>query len=120
MEYSRPGKPTDNAWIESFNGTLREECLNVHCFDDLIAARRNLQAWQQEYNESRPHRSLIDFIGGADGDRTHDLLTASQALSQAELQPLRWNRAGGAGTLKRTGREERWAAASRAPTRGAE
>ena len=49
--------------------------------------------------------------GGADGDRTHDLLTASQALSQAELQPLRWNRAGGAGAFKGTGREGRLAPA---------
>ena len=61
MEYSRPGKPTDNAWIESFNGTLRDECLNVHWFDDLTDARRKLQAWQREYNESRPHRSLNEL-----------------------------------------------------------
>ncbi len=45
MEFPRPGKPTDNAWIESFNGTLRDECLNVHWFDDLMDARRKLQAW---------------------------------------------------------------------------
>ena len=44
MEYSRPGKPTDNAIIESFNGTLRDECLNVHWFDDLTDAQRKLQA----------------------------------------------------------------------------
>ena len=61
MEYSRPGKPTDNAWIESFNGTLRDECLNVHWFDDLTDARRKLQAWQREYNEIRPHRSLNEL-----------------------------------------------------------
>jgi putative transposase len=58
MEFSRPGKPTDNAFIESFNGTLRDECLNVHWFDDLTDAKQKLQAWQREYNESRPHRSL--------------------------------------------------------------
>ena len=61
MEYSRPGKPTDNAWIESFNGTLRDECLNVHWFDDLTDARRKLQAWQREYNENRPHRFLNEL-----------------------------------------------------------
>ena len=61
MESSRPGNPTDNAWIESFNGTLRDECLNVHWFDDLTDARRKLQAWQREYNESRPHRFLNEL-----------------------------------------------------------
>ena len=61
MEFSRPGKPTDNAMIESFNGTLRDECLNVHWFDDLTDAQRKLQAWQREYNETRPHRSLNEL-----------------------------------------------------------
>ena len=58
LEFSRPGKPTDNAFIESFNGSLRDECLNVHWFEDLTDARDKLQAWKREYNESRPHKSL--------------------------------------------------------------
>ena len=58
LEFSRPGTPTDNAYIESFNGSLRDECLNVHWFTDLTDAREKLQAWQNEYNGSRPHRSL--------------------------------------------------------------
>jgi len=58
LEFSRPGKPTDNAYIESFNGSLRDECLNVHWFDDLTDAKEKMQAWQRDYNESRPHRSL--------------------------------------------------------------
>ena len=58
LEFSRPGTPTDNAYIESFNGSLRDECLNVHWFADLTDAKEKLQAWQHEYNESRPHRSL--------------------------------------------------------------
>ena len=61
MEFSRPGKPTDNAFIESFNGTLRDECLNVHWFDDLTDAKEKLEAWRNEYNESRPHRSLNEL-----------------------------------------------------------
>ena len=61
MEFSRPGKPTDNAFIESFNGSLRDECLNVHWFDDLTDAKKKLQAWRREYNESRPHRSLDEL-----------------------------------------------------------
>ena len=56
--FIQPGKPTDNAYIESFNGRLREECLNVHWFEDLTDARAKLQVSKQEYNEERPHRSL--------------------------------------------------------------
>jgi putative transposase len=61
LERSRPGKPTDNAYIESFNGSPRDECLNVHLFDDLTDAKDNMQARQVDYNESRPHRSLNDL-----------------------------------------------------------
>ena len=63
MEFSRPGKPTDNAFIESFNGTLRDECLNVHWFDNLTDAKVKLQACQREYNETRPHQ-VEPFQGG--------------------------------------------------------
>ncbi len=58
LEFSRLGKPTDNAYIGSFNGSLRDECLNVHWFEDLTDARKKLQDWKREYNESRPHRAL--------------------------------------------------------------
>jgi len=58
LEFSRPGKPTDNAFIESFNGSLRDECLNLHWFENLTDAHDKLQAWKQDYNESRPHRAL--------------------------------------------------------------
>ena len=58
LAFSRPGKPTDHADIESFNGRLREECVNVHRFEDLTEARAKLPVWQQEYNEERPHRPL--------------------------------------------------------------
>ena len=57
----QPGKPTQNAFVESFNGKLRDECLNVHWFDDLTDAKQKTQAWQDDYNESRPHRSLNDL-----------------------------------------------------------
>lgn len=54
----QPGKPTQNARLESFNGKLREECLNVSWFQNLFDARRKIAAWQVEYNEERPHSSL--------------------------------------------------------------
>lgn len=55
---SRGRKPTDNAFVESFNGTLREECLNAHWFASLADAKQTIEAWRREYNESRPHRVL--------------------------------------------------------------
>ena len=58
IDFSRPGKPTDNAIVESFNGTFRAECLNAHWFGTLAEAKRRIEAWRQQYNESRPHRSL--------------------------------------------------------------
>ena len=58
IDFSRPGKPTDNAHIEAFNSRLRAECLNASWFLSLADARDRLQAWRQEYNEERPHGSL--------------------------------------------------------------
>jgi putative transposase len=58
MDFSRPGKPTDNARVESFNGRLRQECLNAHWFLSLDDAKAKLEAWKRYYNESRPHSSL--------------------------------------------------------------
>lgn len=58
LKFSRPGKPTDNPFIESFNGKLRDEFLNSHWFIDLDHARREAAEWQKEYNEERPHSSL--------------------------------------------------------------
>jgi putative transposase len=54
----QPGKPTQNARIESFHGRLREECLAVSWFQNLFDARRKIAAWKKEYNEERPHSSL--------------------------------------------------------------
>jgi hypothetical protein len=58
MAFSRLGKPTDNAFVESFNGTFRAECLNAHWFASLTEAQRIVETWRAEYNESRPHRAL--------------------------------------------------------------
>jgi putative transposase len=54
----QPGKPTQNARVESFHGRLREECLAVNWFQNLFDARRKIAAWRKEYNEERPHSSL--------------------------------------------------------------
>ena len=55
LDFSRPGKPTDNAFIEAFNGCLRAECLNAHWFLTLADAREKLEDWRKYYNEDRPH-----------------------------------------------------------------
>ena len=74
IDFSRPGKPTDNAFVESFNGTFRAECLDTHWFVDLKEAKQMIEAWRREYNESRPHRSL--------GDRTPSEFASQIAASR--------------------------------------
>ena len=58
LDYSRPGKPTDNPFIESFNGSFRDECLNMHWFLSLEDAYEKINTWTDEYNHFRPHSSL--------------------------------------------------------------
>lgn len=58
LQYIEPGKPCQNAFIESFNGRFRDECLNVSWFANLPAARTKIAAWREEYNRARPHSSL--------------------------------------------------------------
>jgi len=58
VDFSRRGKPTDNTFIETFNGTLRDECLNLHWFDDIAQASKVIEAWRRNYNESCPHMAL--------------------------------------------------------------
>jgi putative transposase len=58
LAFIRPGKPVENAFIESFNGRLRQECLNQHHFLDLEEARKTIELWRSRYNDFRPHRSL--------------------------------------------------------------
>ena len=53
-----PGKPNQNAYIESFNGRLRDECLNEHWFPSLLHARTEIETWRREYNEERPKKAL--------------------------------------------------------------
>lgn len=58
LHFIEPGKPVQNAYAESFNGRVRDECLNEHWFTTLEEARRLLEAWRQDYNTARPHSSL--------------------------------------------------------------
>jgi putative transposase len=79
LEFIRPGKPTDNGYIESFNGRLRDECLNVETFFDLSDVREKLMRWQLDYNQVRPHSAL--------GDRSpEEFVREWQASSAAPLR----------------------------------
>ena len=91
IDFSRPGKPTDNAYVESFNGTLRSECLDAHWFATLAEAKQVIEVWRREYNESRPHRAL--------GERTPNEFASEFAASReltgqqtAENSLYRWYR----------------------------
>src|SRR5206468_5712268 len=73
LQFIEPGKPTQNAFIESFNGRLREECLNANWFVSVADARRKIEAWRRDYNEQRPHSSLgylppQQFVRAQSGD----------------------------------------------------
>ena len=74
LDFSRPGKPTDNAMVESFNGRLRQECLNEHWFMNLADAQTKIEAWRRFYNEARPHSAL-------------DWQTPTEFARQTRLQP---------------------------------
>lgn len=58
LDFSRPGKPTDNGFIEAFNSKLRAECLNAHWFLSLADASEKLEDWRRYYNEVRPHSAI--------------------------------------------------------------
>lgn len=78
LDFSRPGKPTDNAYIESFNSRFRQECLNQHWFLTLEDARLKIDAWWREYNSHRPHSSL--------GYKTPEEFAAFCALSTEKIK----------------------------------
>jgi len=76
LHFIEPGKPVQNAFIESFNGKMRDECLNEHWFMSLREARETIEAWRRDYNEVRPHSSL--------GNRTPQEFTSSGAALPPE------------------------------------
>jgi putative transposase len=61
LDFIRPGKPVENGFIESFNGRLRDECLNTHLFWNIEDARKKLEQWRWDYNHQRPHSALANL-----------------------------------------------------------
>jgi putative transposase len=84
LDFSRPGKPTDNAAVESFNGRLRQECLNANWFLSLEDARTKIDAWRRDYNETRPH-SALDWATPAEFARRCCLQAASAITPEPEV-----------------------------------
>jgi putative transposase len=79
LDFIEPGKPVQNAYIESFNGRFRDECLNESWFVSLADARQTIEAWRIDYNELRPHSGLAD--------RTPAELTGEWQVATAFLDP---------------------------------
>ncbi len=84
LHFIQPGKPVQNAFIESFNGKMRDECLNEHWFLSLGEARETIETWRRDYNEVRPHTSL--------GNRTPQEFTACGAALRSPTAPFELHR----------------------------
>jgi putative transposase len=82
----QPGKPTQNGGMESFNGKLRDECLNTSWFWNLFDARRKISAWKTEYNSRRPHSSLA-YRTPDESARQWQTASLSEAKNMAVDQP---------------------------------
>jgi putative transposase len=88
LDFIRPGRPVENGFVESFNGRLRDECLNVEVFFDVIDAQVKLEQWRADFNHTRPHSSLDDrtpaeFRTAAVADQPFALSTVHKAFSTA-------------------------------------
>ena len=79
LDFIHPGKPVENAMIESFNGRLRDECLNTHWFTSLDDAKTTIEAWRNEYNEDRPH-SALDGLSPFEFQRAQGLMQSTDRV----------------------------------------
>jgi putative transposase len=82
LDFSRPGRPGDNAYIESFNARFRLECLNEHWFLSLEDAREKIEEWRQDYNENRPHSSLGNISPVEYAEQKHPVELAMTQLPE--------------------------------------
>lgn len=87
LRFIEPGKPVQNAFVESFNGKMRDECLNEHWFMSLQDAREKIEAWRKDYNKVRPHSAL--------GNRTPEEFAARAATLRSPTAPSELQRAQG-------------------------
>lgn len=87
LDFIRPGKPIENCFVESFNGKVRDECLNQHWFIDLADARLKIETWRLDYNQVRPHSSLGGVPPAGYAERAGLQPTAPQSTSAPPVSP---------------------------------
>ena len=80
LDFIRPGKPVENAFIESFNGRLRDECLNVHPFTSMAEAQDIIEAWRFDDTQRRPHSSLGHLTPNEFAGQRQALQTVEEAV----------------------------------------
>ena len=89
LSFIRPSRPNENAYIESFNGKFRDECLNEHWFVTIAHARHIIEAWRIEYNTERPHSSLAnltpeEFVKSDSASRKPKISLAADSSSRSD------------------------------------
>jgi putative transposase len=87
LRFIQPGKPVQNAYVESFNGKFRDECLSEHWFLSLDEAREVIEGWRQDYNQFRPHSSLDDLTPEQFRDRSAVLWAPPAPAGPQTLDP---------------------------------
>ena len=85
LDFIRPGKPVENAFIESFNGRLRDECLNVYSFESITDAQAVIRAWRDDYNHHRPHGALGHLTPSEYAERRQQPTSEAPALQLAPV-----------------------------------
>jgi putative transposase len=90
LQFIRPGRPVENSFIESFNGRLRDECLNVEVFFSVQDAQEKLQKWRVDYNQQRPHSSLQDQTPHAFALASEGKQRGGTNVSPVSLQKPYW------------------------------
>jgi len=89
LSFIRPGKPNENAYIESFNGKFRDECLNEHWFITMAQARRVIELWRIEYNTERPHSSIGNITPEEYAEKLMARINDEALLSTADSRSAR-------------------------------
>lgn len=91
LQFIEPGKPSQNGCVESFNGRMRDECLNQHWFANIPHARRVIENWRKEYNDARPHSALGYLTPSEFAQQWRDAQRRNASVSLSPEEPNRWN-----------------------------
>ena len=111
LDFSRPGKPTDNAFVESFNGRLRDECLNTHWFLSLADARTKIEAWRRDYTRAvlirrlagrRRTNTLPRRLGKPPNERRNLTFRVEEKPGDPHMRSAHWTKAQGDGASAET------------------